>query len=107
MLEYQQAECFESDGREFAKEATGELQLVLDPEFLLGVLATQTLFAPGFPVQFAVRAVGPLQGGESSSVRDFRTAYALLGPKIVKLVVVRSDDVGFPSIQLQKGRQRC
>jgi len=71
------------------------------------VLATQTLFAPGFPVQFAVRAVGPLQGGESSSVRDSRTAYALLGPKIVKLVVVRSDDVGFPSIQLQKGRQRC
>jgi hypothetical protein len=34
MLEYQQSECFESDGREFAKEATGELQLVLDPEFL-------------------------------------------------------------------------
>ena len=40
-------------------------------------------------------------------MRDFRTAYALLGPKIVNLVVVRSDDVGFPSIQLQKGRQRC
>jgi hypothetical protein len=53
---FEQSECFESDGREFAKEATG---------------------------------------------------YALLGPKIVKLVVVRSDDVGFPSIQLQKGRQRC
>jgi hypothetical protein len=34
MLEYQQAECFESDGREFAADATGELQLVLDPEFL-------------------------------------------------------------------------
>lgn len=34
-----------------------------------------------FPVQLAVRAVGPLQGGESSSVSDFRTGYALLGPK--------------------------
>ncbi len=31
---FEQSECFESDGREFAKEATGELQLVLDPEFL-------------------------------------------------------------------------
>jgi hypothetical protein len=60
-----------------------------------------------FPVQLAVRAVGPLQGGESSSVSDFRTVYALLGPKIVKLAAERSDDVGLPSIQLQKGRHRC
>ena len=34
MLEYQQSECFDSDGRELAAEATSELQLVLDPEFL-------------------------------------------------------------------------
>ena len=31
---FEQSECFESDGREFAEEATSELQLVLDPEFL-------------------------------------------------------------------------
>jgi ribosomal protein S27E len=31
---FEQSECFESDGREFAAEATSELQLVLDPEFL-------------------------------------------------------------------------
>ena len=31
---FEQSECFESDGREFAADATGELQLVLDPEFL-------------------------------------------------------------------------
>jgi hypothetical protein len=43
----------------------------------------------------------------SSSAIDFSTVYALLGPKIVKLAAVRSDDVGFPSIQLLKGRQRC
>jgi ribosomal protein S27E len=47
-----------------------------------------------FPVQLAVRAAGPLQGGESSSVSDFRTVYALLGPKIVKLASDRPDHVG-------------
>ena len=63
------------------------------------MLASQTLFALGFPVQFAVRAIGPLQGGESSSVRDLGTVFMLLGAKIVKLVVVRSDDFDLPSIQ--------
>jgi hypothetical protein len=32
--EYQQAECFESDGRQSPTEGTGELKLVLDPDFL-------------------------------------------------------------------------
>jgi hypothetical protein len=44
----------------------------------------------------------PCCGGQMKIV-----SFIELGPKIVKLVVVRSDDVGFPSIQLQKGRQRC
>jgi hypothetical protein len=35
-------------------------------------------------------------------VSDVRTVDALLGPKIVKLSAERSDDVGLPSIQLQK-----
>jgi hypothetical protein len=33
-LEYQSSERIESDGRESPAEATRELQLVLDPEFL-------------------------------------------------------------------------
>ncbi|MGI9474711.1 MAG: transposase [Rubripirellula sp.] len=32
--EYRQDECFDSDGRQSQTEGTGELQLVLDPEFL-------------------------------------------------------------------------
>ena len=68
MLEYQQAECFESDGREFAKEATCELQLAQRaiPNSFRACLLRKLFSHRDFPVQFAVRAVGTHQGGESS-----------------------------------------
>jgi len=106
MLECQQAECFKSDGREFAADATGELQLVLDPEFLEGVLATQTLLAPKFRSSSWCAPSDYSKHRNPLRMNDVGTVFVLVGPKILKRPPDRPDHDCLSSISVQAAA-RC